>query len=76
MAVLDEFERLGWPPRVDVKHLLPAGRAGRYWARDTARNLSHGLTGRIEFHADGTKHGIRWRRSGQAIYSKLLHGGC
>jgi hypothetical protein len=72
MAVLGEFERLGWPLQIDLRHLRPAGCARSHWARDTARNLNHGLR-RLRFHADGTKHGLYWVGLAIAIYSKLLH---
>jgi hypothetical protein len=62
MAVLNEFERLGWPQRIDVQKLKPPGVDWNHWTRDTARNLNHGLVGvqRVRFHADGTKKGMWW----------------
>ena len=59
MAVLAEFERLGWPERIDVGRLLANGGSRYRWALYTAKNLNHGLIG-IKFHADGTKRGMCW----------------
>jgi hypothetical protein len=61
--VLDAFERQGWPER--VADPLPAESGVDYaaWLRNTVKNLNRGLGG-IKFHADGTKHGIRWEPVG------------
>jgi hypothetical protein len=59
IAVLDAFEREGWPGRINI----PPGPGGRPWdwvvRDDTLKSLNEGLA-RIRFHGDGTGEGIRW----------------
>ncbi len=59
MAVLDRFQAAGWPPRIDVEDLVPAGASAKEWVRDTVTNLNRNLQG-IRFHADGANHRIAW----------------
>lgn len=61
-AVLDEFERQGWPPVMDDP--LPFRRNGdrRARLRDTIRNLNRRLiTGRIRFYTARNCTAIRWQ---------------
>jgi hypothetical protein len=59
MAVLDLFESLGWPSRVDASTVVPPEVNGKCWIRNTVTNLNRRLR-RIRFHADGPNHCIKW----------------
>jgi hypothetical protein len=59
--VLAECERCEWRNPIHLRAIVPAGVDRNHWALNTGRHLNHGLK-RIRFHADGSKHGIAWRR--------------
>ncbi len=56
VRVLDTFEELAWPDRIDDP--LPGG-ADEERLRDTVKSLNKDLSG-IRFRADGTGKGIIW----------------
>ncbi|MCE9608145.1 MAG: hypothetical protein K8U03_24945 [Planctomycetia bacterium] len=62
IAILTAFEEDGWPTRIDDP--LPGGRDDER-LRSAVRSLNDGL-GLIQFEADGSGEGIRWKRVEQA----------
>ncbi|HEY1378637.1 MAG TPA: hypothetical protein VGF55_17690 [Gemmataceae bacterium] len=58
-AILAQFEREGWPERIDVRGLVPDGVDRNHWPVNVVRHLNENLR-HIRFHADGSKHGIMW----------------
>jgi hypothetical protein len=59
MALLQAFQDRGWPRQIDAAQVERHGGNVARLARNTVHNLNCGLE-RIEFHLDGTKHGIYW----------------
>ena len=57
VAILDEFQSLGWPHRIESP--LP-GYTDSQRLHEAVANLNKGLT-QIRFFSDGTGHGIEWR---------------
>src|SRR5262245_57547202 len=57
IAILEAFQRLGWPKRVDH----PDPDVDSQTLRESVQSLNRGLS-LIRFEADGTGRGIRWKR--------------
>jgi hypothetical protein len=59
--ILEEFEKQGWPHRIDNPLPRLTGVNRKQHLRDTIKNLNRGLTRRmILFFADGAGQGICW----------------
>jgi hypothetical protein len=62
-AVLEAFEAVGWPQRIDDPLEEVYGLDAKERLRETVKSLNRGLTqGTIRFHADGTGSGMCWER--------------
>jgi len=59
IAVLEEFEKKGWPPRIDVRHLVPEGVSSKAWVKYTVKNLNRNIRG-LRFHGNGPNRTIEW----------------
>jgi hypothetical protein len=59
VKVLDSFQGLGWPERIDDP--IPGGQ-NQQRLHETIKSLNEGLT-RIHFRADGTGKGFIWERA-------------
>jgi hypothetical protein len=57
VAILDEFEKRGWPQRIERPDSICDGQM----LRESVQSLNRRLT-RIHFEADGTGRGIRWKQ--------------
>jgi hypothetical protein len=61
IAVLDDFERLGWPACILNPLPRAAGAHGKNRRHNTVRSLNEGLAaGTIRFYAGGSGGGFRW----------------
>jgi hypothetical protein len=58
MRLLDEFQKFGWPPRIDVSQLAK-DMGGKQWIADTETNLNRGLTV-VQFHSDAANSCVCW----------------
>jgi hypothetical protein len=57
--VPEEFEAKGWPPFINVRHLVPPGANKKAWVKYTVRNLTHHSRG-MRFHGNGPNQTIGW----------------
>jgi hypothetical protein len=61
VLILEVFEELGWPPRIDDPLPPKSDQEPKERLRETMKSLNHGLdVPLLRFHADGTGRGIRW----------------
>jgi hypothetical protein len=61
IPLLEEFEKQGWPPRIDVRDLVPEGVSGKAWVKYTVENMNRDIRGRgLRFHGSGTNLTVGW----------------
>jgi hypothetical protein len=60
-AILEAFERAGWPRHLDDPLDREPGLDPKERLRETVKSLNRGLRpGSLRFHTDGTGCGVRW----------------
>lgn len=60
IKVLELLEKFGWPPRADIRSLIPDGVNAKAWVKYTVENLNRKINKVIRFHGNAANRTIGW----------------